>query len=71
MLYTAQPILAFLAVILVILPLPWHIKTKNIATLSLAFWLVQGNLFLAINAILWNDNVAVKHLRYCNIGERR
>jgi hypothetical protein len=47
----------FIAVILVILPLPWHYRTKNIGTSSLIFWLVQGNIFLGINAIVRMDNV--------------
>jgi hypothetical protein len=62
-------VLTFVAVVLVILPLPWHYRTKNVATLSIAFWLAQGNIFQAINAIAWMDNVKVKYLVYCNIGQ--
>ncbi|KAF8319012.1 STE3-domain-containing protein [Clavulina sp. PMI_390] len=61
----AVPILAFLGVVA---PIPWHIKTKNIPTLALIFWLAQGNLFLIFTSIVWHDNVIVKYLPACNIG---
>lgn len=65
----APAVVSFLAVILVLIPLPWHYRTKNIATLSLAFWLIQGNLWAGINAVIWKDNVVVRAKPYCNIGE--
>lgn len=68
----APTIIAFLAFILVLFPLPWqlrgsHSKNKNIATLSLVFWLAQANFFAIINTYAWADNVQVKLVRYCNI----
>lgn len=65
----APPIISFLALILVLLPLRWHWRTKNIATLTLAFWLAEANFFAGISTIAWRDNVEKKLISLCNIGE--
>lgn len=34
----------------------------------LCFWLGFENLTFAVNAVLWSDNVDIKHYAYCDIG---
>lgn len=63
----APTVVAFLAFVLVLFPLPWLLHSKNIATLSLVFWLAQANFFQIINTYVWSDNVIVRLERYCNI----
>lgn len=64
-------ILYFLGAGFAFLPLPWVIRKRplNIPVLMSAFWLIQYNLFLGINSIIWRDNVERKMLVYCDIGE--
>jgi hypothetical protein len=65
----AAPIVSFAAVLLVILPLPYHLGTKNTAILCLALWIFQWNLFQGINFVVWNGSVVRKWLVYCDISE--
>ena len=65
----ATPIISFITVLLVILPLSYQLKTKNIAITCLALWIAQWNLFQGINSILWNGSVVRKWLVYCDISE--
>lgn len=65
----APSIISFLSFILVLIPLRWHWRTKNIAALSMALWLAEANLFNAIATAAWSDNVEVRLARFCNIGE--
>ena len=65
----AAPIVSFTAVLLVIFPLPYHLKTKNIAILCLALWIAQWNLFQGINFVVWNGSIVRKWLIYCDISE--
>nr|AAF01419.1 Rcb2.42 [Coprinopsis cinerea] len=62
-----MPICAFLAAILVLIPLPWHWRAKNIPTLSLSIWLFVSNIIYGVNSILWADNYAVKVPVWCDI----
>lgn len=61
------PIVSFLAVILVLLPLPWHWKARNVATLSLIAWLVVINFMRGVNSIVWMDNVRIHYRWWCDI----
>ena len=40
----------------------------NLGVTFLCFWLFFENLTYAVNAVLWSDNVDVKHYVYCDIG---
>ncbi|KAF8332027.1 pheromone A receptor-domain-containing protein [Cantharellus anzutake] len=60
--------MSFLAAVVVIIPLPWHWRAKNIATLTTMAWLFILNLFRGINTILWADTVVVKVPVFCDIG---
>ncbi|KAJ7278849.1 GPCR fungal pheromone mating factor, partial [Mycena rebaudengoi] len=48
---------SFLASALVLIPLPWHWRAKNIATLSIIAWLFTSNLIYAINSIIWAESI--------------
>ncbi|VDC00339.1 unnamed protein product [Peniophora sp. CBMAI 1063] len=42
----------------------------NLGVTFLCFWLFFENLTYAVNAVLWSDNVDVKHYVYCDIVSR-
>jgi hypothetical protein len=58
MLHADLPLFSFIGFVLVLLPIRWHWKARNVATLSLITWLALGNLIIFINTILWADNYA-------------
>lgn len=58
-----------LATVLLLLPLPWHIKSGNAGTLLYIFWTLTANLILFINAIVWKDNVGNWAPVWCDISE--
>ncbi|WVW82815.1 hypothetical protein I302_104827 [Kwoniella bestiolae CBS 10118] len=51
---------SLLATILALYPLPWHIRTRNIATLSMIFWMTTLNMVHNVNCIAWDDNSDIK-----------
>ncbi|KAI0310505.1 pheromone A receptor-domain-containing protein [Amylostereum chailletii] len=65
--YPLLPPSALLAAILVIIPLPWHWRARNIPTLSLMGWSFFLNIFYAVNIIVWNGNILDWAPVYCDI----
>ena len=63
------PYVAFLAALLVLIPLPWHWRARNIATLSMIAWLFVINVIYGVDAIIWYHNVAKVALVWCDISE--
>ncbi|KAJ7200673.1 GPCR fungal pheromone mating factor [Mycena haematopus] len=63
----AMPICAFLGCALVLVPLPWHWRSRNTATLSMMAWLFMSNLTYAINAIIWSGHVNDVAPVWCDI----
>ncbi|KAH7338566.1 STE-3-like pheromone receptor [Rhizoctonia solani] len=61
------PIVSFICTILVLSPLPWHWRARNIPTLSLIFWLTAVNLPHGVNAIMWADNIINHAPVWCDI----
>lgn len=61
------PVFAFLSALLVLIPLPWHLRARNIATVSIVVWLFAVNMIYGINSILWADNVDIKARVWCDI----
>nr|ODN95032.1 pheromone a factor receptor [Cryptococcus depauperatus CBS 7855] len=51
--YVAPSIIAF---VLCLYPLPWHMRTGNIATLTMIFWMAWLNLVHIVNSIVWADD---------------
>ncbi|KAI0651373.1 GPCR fungal pheromone mating factor [Trametes meyenii] len=58
---------SFLAAFLVLTPLPWHWRARNIPTLSLILWLFVLNVAHGVNVIEWYDNIDVKLQIWCDI----
>lgn len=48
---TQLPVLSFLSLPLLILPLPWHLRARNIATLTIITSLFFTNLIHGINSV--------------------
>ncbi|KAJ7732230.1 pheromone receptor Rcb2 B43 [Mycena maculata] len=59
--------IAFIAAFSLGLALPWHWRARNVATLSIIFWLFAVNMIFAIDAIIWAQNVEVVALVWCDI----
>ncbi|KAH7904573.1 pheromone A receptor-domain-containing protein [Hygrophoropsis aurantiaca] len=64
------PIGAFIAALLVLIPLPWHWRARNIATLSIIAWLFISNLIFAINSIIWANTVLNVAPIWCDISTK-
>ncbi|KAI0632780.1 pheromone A receptor-domain-containing protein [Trametes polyzona] len=58
---------AFLAAVLVLIPLPWHWRARNIPTLSLIAWLFMINVAHGVNVILWWGNLKIRVVVWCDI----
>ncbi|KAI0651378.1 pheromone A receptor-domain-containing protein [Trametes meyenii] len=61
------PAASILAAILVLLPLPWHWRAGNVATLSIIVWLFAVNVIYAVDSLIWSHNVARVALVWCDI----
>ncbi|KAJ2916348.1 hypothetical protein MD484_g4053, partial [Candolleomyces efflorescens] len=58
---------AILACLSLLLPLPWHWRARNIATLSIIFWFFIINFIYAVDAFVWADNVKLVMPVWCDI----
>ncbi|KAJ7691145.1 pheromone A receptor-domain-containing protein [Mycena rosella] len=58
---------AFLGSALVLVPLPWHWRARNIPTLSIIAWLFLCNLTFGINALIWASNVNIVVPVWCDM----
>ncbi|KAF7373136.1 Pheromone receptor [Mycena sanguinolenta] len=58
---------AFIASALVLVPLPWHWRARNVATLSIIAWLFVLNVSYAVNALIWAGNVNIVVPVWCDI----
>ncbi|KAH9837844.1 putative fungal pheromone GPCR, STE3-type [Rhodofomes roseus] len=66
----ALPLGSFLAAVLVLVPLPAHIKARNLATVAIILWLSAVNLAQGINTVIWADNVEIKAVVWCDVVTR-
>ncbi|KAJ6617169.1 pheromone A receptor-domain-containing protein [Mycena sp. CBHHK59/15] len=64
---SALPAPAFIASALVLVPLPWHWRVRNVSALSIIAWLSVSNLTYGINAIIWAGNVNIVVPVWCDI----
>ncbi|CAE6443732.1 unnamed protein product [Rhizoctonia solani] len=60
-------VVSFICTVLVLIPLPWHWKARNIPTLSLIFWYAIINLLRGINAVIWAGNTEDHAPVWCDI----
>ncbi|KAJ3521488.1 hypothetical protein NMY22_g12298 [Coprinellus aureogranulatus] len=61
------PPIAFLAALSLLLPLPWHWRAQNVATLSIIAWLFTSNVIYGVDAAIWGDNGNIVGLVWCDI----
>nr|UWI70537.1 pheromone receptor B3 [Pleurotus eryngii] len=59
--------IAILAALSLLLPLPWHWRARNIATLSIIVWLFVTNIIYAVGAVVWGDNADIDIPVWCDI----
>ncbi|KAK8870086.1 hypothetical protein IAR55_000656 [Kwoniella newhampshirensis] len=59
---------SIIALILALYPLPWHLRTRNIVTLSMIFWMTALNTIHTINCIIWVDNATPRANVWCDIS---
>jgi len=69
MLHPDYPFWSFIGLIAVLLPLPWHWRARNVATLALMFWIALANLIVFVNSLVWADNFADHAPVWCDISE--
>ncbi|GAC74678.1 hypothetical protein PANT_12c00086 [Moesziomyces antarcticus T-34] len=62
------PFFALAAAALVLLPLPYHIKSRNVGTLALSIWLFIGNIDGAINSMVWWHSTSNKAAFFCELS---
>ena len=65
--YPAFPVLAFIGVVLVLIPLPWHFQAWNSGTCLYMIWTALGLINLAINSIIWRSSVINYAPIWCDI----
>lgn len=58
-----------LAIICLLLPAAWHIRSKNSGTLLYLTWSLTGNLIYFVNAIVWAENIDNPAPIWCDICE--
>lgn len=67
-LYPEFPPIAIISALILLIPLPWHWRARNVATLSIILWLFMSNIIYATDAIIWKDNVLIKARVWCDIS---
>ena len=60
--------IAFIAAFSLLVPLPWHWRAGNVATLAIILWLFISNIIYAVDAIIWGDNVDIVVPVWCDIS---
>ena len=67
--YPELPVLAFIAAVLVLIPLPRQIRVRNIATIAIILWFFEHSLASGVDAIVWAGNVRDSAPVWCEISE--
>lgn len=68
--YPLVPVANFLACVLVLASLSKSMfQTWNVGVCSFAFWIIITGFTMAVNAIVWADNVKNSAPVWCDIGE--
>ncbi|KAG1720062.1 pheromone A receptor-domain-containing protein [Suillus paluster] len=68
--YPSLPVAAFLAAALILVPLPWHWRARNVGTLAIIAWLFVVNMIYGINSIVWAGNVNNPAPLWCDISTK-
>lgn len=62
------PLFAFLTAILVLIPVPWHWRARNVATLAIIAWLFVVDVIFGVNSLVWAGNVNNPIPVWCDIS---
>lgn len=62
------PYVAFFAALLVLVPLPWHWRARNVATLAMVAWLFISNIVYGVDAVIWHNSVRITAVVWCDIS---
>ncbi|KDQ23627.1 hypothetical protein PLEOSDRAFT_1048633 [Pleurotus ostreatus PC15] len=68
--YPAYPVFSFLAFVLVLIPLPWHLQAWNTGTCLFMIWTAVGCLNYFINSLIWHGNAIDWAPLWCDISTR-
>jgi hypothetical protein len=63
------PICSFIGVVLVLIPLAWHWRARNVATLSTIAWLAITNFTHGVDSIVWANNIIIRIPVWCDISK--
>ncbi|KAI0789248.1 putative pheromone receptor STE3.3, partial [Abortiporus biennis] len=64
------PILSFICLALLVALIPLHFKSRNVAILSIIFWLLAGNIIQGVNSIIWARDAHVRGTPWCDIATK-
>ncbi|SNX82060.1 probable Pheromone receptor 1 [Melanopsichium pennsylvanicum] len=70
MLDHVTPFFALVSAVLVLLPLPWHIRSRNVGTVALSTWLFLGNVDNFVNSMVWWNSTSDKAPVFCELSIR-
>lgn len=57
-----------MAIVLMVLPSWWHIKSRNVNMLMFIFWEFISVLMCAINSLIYYDTVEIDHPVWCDVS---
>lgn len=66
--YPLFPVVAFLAFVLGLVPLPWHLQAWNAGTCIFMLWASLSSFVKFVNAVIWNGNMENVAPVWCDIG---
>lgn len=67
--HPGMPACALIAAILVLVPLPYHLRVRNFGIISIIAWISAVNLIYGVDAIIWADSVEIVAEVWCEISE--
>jgi len=68
--YPVEPVLCFLALIFVLIPLPWHWEAANCSTVGYMIWTALGLINTFVNMIVWHNNAFNPAPIWCDISAK-
>ncbi|KAJ7655339.1 GPCR fungal pheromone mating factor [Mycena rosella] len=66
----ALPTVAFIALVLALVPLALHWRSRNVPLLSIMAWLAMSDLIYGTNSTIWNGNVDIVAPVWCDISTK-
>jgi pheromone a factor receptor len=68
--YPAFPIVTSFGILLLLLPLYWHWKSRNVGTLLYIGWGLTGNIIYLVNSVVWSGNLRNDHHFWCDLSTK-